>query len=159
MFQSTPPRGGATPPGSSRPCQYGVSIHAPTWGGDPDGVPPMATMTLFQSTPPVSIHAPTWGGDSICSPFQLTRKSFNPRPHVGGRRRVEVRGEIVCPFQSTPPRGGATVLNPRAVGQYGVSIHAPTWGGDVGKLHEVRQLLQFQSTPPRGGATVCSGPS
>ena len=80
-FQSTPPRGGATIVGGALAATEQVSIHAPTWGGDPAA--PRRVALKLQA---VSIHAPTWGGDA-----------------------VEKRDAAhVYKFQSTPPRGGAT---------------------------------------------------
>lgn len=43
----------------------------------------------------------------------------------GGRR-----GILDSPFQSTPPRGGATLLIILVPHQSGISIHAPREGGD-----------------------------
>ena len=55
-------------------------------------------------------------------------------------------------FQSTPPRGGATIVWFSTGDTMLVSIHAPTWGGD--KLDfRIAWRRKFQSTPPRGGAT------
>ena len=170
VFQSTPPRGGATvhsrdrrlfhtcfnprPRVGGRRAHHNttynhssVSIHAPAWGGDPD-IPVYAAPDTN-----VSIHAPAWGGD-------------------GASGMVYVVEGL---FQSTPPRGGATLAIERVLGEQEVSIHAPAWGGDHWRrwkrYHSPRfnprprvggrphssiccgNLFWFQSTPPRGGAT------
>ena len=80
MFQSTPPRGGATVVWFSNGDTMLVSIHAPTWGGD--------------------------GGPAKCAASEID--GFNPRPHVGGRQSDCLLVHLVLRFQSTPPRGGAT---------------------------------------------------
>ena len=58
LFQSTPPRGGATR------LAY---------------VDPLARL--------ISIHAPARGGDLYAFEFRLDDRNFNPRPREGGRRR------------------------------------------------------------------------
>ena len=140
-----------------------ISIHAPTWG---------ATQQHRRHLVPhhlISIHAPTWGATPHrrkgcrSEKFQSThprgvrpRKSrsscrggnFNPRTHVG------------CDFDWALYEQASRNFNPRThVGcdggqpgrgrQYGISIHAPTWGATPNRSgfdlsHE------FQSTHPRG---------
>ena len=147
LFQSTPPRGGATafllssPAGcedfNPRPREGGrlfvflhdvrcidISIHAPARGGDLYWRSPSSIDHLFQSTPPR-------GG---ATSYRLQRRPccryFNPRPREGGRREMPRICMTSSTFQSTPPRGGATVFPVADTGD-----------------------VLFQSTPPRGGAT------
>ena len=125
LFQSTPPRGGATRLAYVDPLARLISIHAPARGGDLLRAVPGAAAKSFQSTPPR-------GGATGCRGCACPRRSyFNPRPREGGR-----------------PVGVVGVH--RSVG---ISIHAPARGGDHSGLDALRQILVFQSTPPRGGAT------
>ena len=70
-------------------------------------------------------------GESV---YVQTRPSFNPRPHAKGRLSSLITGlrAVLDPFQSTPPREGATVADSRSLDLC---------------------LSTFQSTPPREGAT------
>ena len=65
LFQSTPPRGGATANIFTRYSPAFISIHAPARGGD-DGQP--CYETLHNN---ISIHAPARGGDSKDAQFYL----------------------------------------------------------------------------------------
>ena len=75
----------------------------------------------------ISIHAPARGATFIVDILNTVKRDFNPRPREGGDQ-VVVATILPQIFQSTPPRGGATMDMPR----YG-------------------NALRFQSTPPRGG--------
>ncbi len=125
VFQSTPPREGATV-GDGAPRPLGcVSIHAPARGGDDHSRFRVFHRTRFNPRPRargrpatkhiepisrhVSIHAPARGGDLGLSGFK----------------------NLVVEFQSTPPREGATLLSLKKDFGVLVSIHAPARGGDL----------------------------
>ena len=87
VFQSTPPRGGATPNRADTIFAINISIHAPARGGDGALLGISSASYKFQSTPPrggatggvkrettnriISIHAPARGGDSKDAQFYL----------------------------------------------------------------------------------------
>ena len=102
LFQSTPPRGGATANIFTRYSPAFISIHAPARGGDVEVPLHDEHGLLFQSTPPR-------GGETPC-PLAVSPPPgyFNPRPREGGRR------------------GGGQLLH--LSGE--ISIHAPARGGD-----------------------------
>ena len=58
------------------------------------------------------------------------RSNFNPRPREGGRHDLEEYAKANNIFQSTPPRGGATLPDAEVSFLTGISIHAPARGGD-----------------------------
>ena len=141
VFQSTHPHGVRHFNGVLPKAQYGVSIHAPTWGATtlilcsvsrfsfqsthPHGVRlllQVETLILdrFQSTHPHGVRQP-WGLINLSYTI-----SFNPRTHMG------------CDFNGVLPKA-----------QYGVSIHAPTWGATL-RLVRYKLVLMFQSTHPHG---------
>ena len=87
LFQSTPPRGGATSGKLQDTDMAAISIHAPARGGRPIARRDKQIEDIFQSTPPrggatylrqhdilvvvISIHAPARGGDSKDAQFYL----------------------------------------------------------------------------------------
>ena len=79
QFQSTPPMRGATCQHLLRRPRYGISIHAPHAGGDPQP----------RRSPGHQFY-------------------FNPRPPCGGRRARLRWNSHNFRFQSTPPMRGAT---------------------------------------------------
>ena len=64
LFQSTPPRGGATVAFRLQNNENNISIHAPREGGDPI-IPAECDRSLIApgNIAPISIHAPREGGD------------------------------------------------------------------------------------------------
>ena len=168
-FQSTPPRGGATS-GSAcataigtdfnpRPREGGrrlhllhlvrldgISIHAPARGGDGNGTVKLAELRI-------SIHAPARGGDKETMTHGYYSCYFNPRPREGGRPHSVSQSSRFSPFQSTPPRGGATGKRSRLWhGQLDFNPR-PREGGRPPSPAHTAVWHPFQSTPPRGGAT------
>ena len=143
-FQSTPPRGGRPAQGqphrrrrdfNPRPPRRGrqaisfhdlrlgrISIHAPREGGDLDNQPPPLCFFL------ISIHAPARGATGALRP-----------------------GASSTAFQSTPLRGGATVVHRTGYAIDGISIHAPREGGDPENIHELYSLSDFNPRPREGG--------
>ena len=101
----------------------------------------------------VSIHAPTRGRDSGLWPGDQQRYGFNPRAHAGARPAPFRAEQHLKVFQSTRPRGGATVVSAGLVTDAYVSIHAPTRGRDILRSGQFVCQFVFQSTRPRGGAT------
>ena len=144
-----------------------ISIHAPARGGD-------AAYQLKIDALEISIHAPARGGDTSAADRSFTSRNFNPRPREGGRppwrssgpsrahnfnpRPREGGRPIHSPmsvqwsgFQSTPPRGGATVLRGARRTHIAISIHAPARGGDhKGGIFAVLELISIHA-PARGG--------
>ena len=123
-----------------------ISIHAPARGGD-------AAYQLKIDALEISIHAPARGGDTSAADRSFTSRNFNPRPREGGRppwrssgpswahnfnprpreggRPIPARASSAASqFQSTPPRGGATLPDAEVSFLTGISIHAPARGGD-----------------------------
>ena len=101
----------------------------------------------------ISIHAPARGGDHRPPCVYQEPHHFNPRPREGGRRFYLKQKSQPPRFQSTPPRGGATVAVDGGVQVILISIHAPARGGDTAASMHFVKYSSFQSTPPRGGAT------
>ena len=145
-FQSTPPRGGATEAITNFLKAFVISIHAPARGGDE--VAPCLFSYIF-----ISIHAPARGGDPVSSVVAWRMCYFNPRPREGGRHDCVLFMWATYPFQSTPPRGGATNWRDSSLHKWIISIHAPARGGDLEAKKNIADYFLFQSTPPRGGAT------
>ena len=125
MFQSTPPRKGATSGSDGSRDDAARFNPRPRARGRPDCQAPCGQRH------DVSIHAPAQGGDT-----------------AGPCDRADVTA-----FQSTPPRKGATVRDAFHGHLSHVSIHAPAQGGDCVRLESVTGACTFQSTPPRKGAT------
>ena len=100
-----------------------ISIHAPARG---------ATQRIQPGTAPlmISIHAPARGATRRSWRACRTYGNFNPRPREGGRLSGSVMTSLSGRFQSTPPRGGATISLRRRSCKAGISIHAPARGGD-----------------------------
>ena len=146
MFQSTPPREGATVECRDGPAGE-VSIRAPARGGDParDGVP---ASFGFQSAPPregatgltrpgparrpaFQSAPPREGATSWASAIECWPGGFNPRPRARGRcRRRRHDARRLDGFNPRPRARGRSL----AVGDNG------TW------------RTKFQSAPPREGA-------
>jgi len=65
----------------------------------------------------------------------VVTKVFQSTPPRGGATDGVTMDVDEAVFQSTPPRGGATVVDVADDAVNGVSIHAPTWGGDKWLLY------------------------
>ena len=148
LFQSTPPARGATPiPGRKSPC-----------------------LTIFQSTPPargatsrffavcavtriISIHAPREGGDPHQAGTAHHQRISIHAPREGGDCLHNFRGNLYCPFQSTPPARGATTIFQVPCGLSAYFNPRPPRGGRRGLCRLQCFIVGFQSTPPARGAT------
>ena len=126
-----------------------VSIHAPTGGATVWAQP-------SDERAQVSIHAPTGGRDLAHDLLPVVCRCFNPRAHGGARRITARHSGAHSMFQSTRPRGGATLEQHVGAELGGVSIHAPTGGRDTRATPSTSSPARFQSTRPRGGATWLS---
>ena len=144
LFQSTPPRGGATACVGRGLNIRIVSIHAPARGGD--GKP-----VSLQDHRRVSIHAPARGGDFFPRLHSSHNVCFNPRPRAGGRLAGKKQLGRSHRFQSTPPRGGATYLDIVLDPTFSVSIHAPARGGDLIIFKSTTVKNSFNPRPRAGG--------
>ena len=165
-FQSTPPRGGATPDVrySGEPMLFQST---PPRGGRLRRSLRKALESVFQSTPPrggrrhgtgpgktgstVSIHAPAWGATPRPPCLWADCPGFNPRPRVGGDVYLDQLVTSYQEFQSTPPRGGATILTREIESAIDVSIHAPAWGATPSNSAAASSGDGFNPRPPRGG--------
>jgi len=125
-FNPRPPCGGRHADSSKRVAQAGVSIHAPRVGGD-------------ANNPKNCIRV--WG--------------FNPRPPCGGRLLLCKKGDVLFPFQSTPPVWGATFSHPNVLSMLIVSIHAPRVGGDPYDKDSADDKTVSIHAPRVGGDGVC----
>ena len=81
---------------------------------------------------------------------------FNPRPREGGRRPPFSLFLDLLPFQSTPPRGGATIVVSSLRLLFCYFNPRPREGGRRSNPLTMNTPVKFQSTPPRGGATFSS---
>ena len=124
MFQSTHPRRGATHQTNRCAKSYGVSIHAPQAGCDPE-LKFLCVLIMFQST----------------------------HPRRGATLPTLRTSVLLKLFQSTHPRRGATLGCSSFGRQFQVSIHAPQAGCDVVPTFFRAMNFQFQSTHPGRGAT------
>ena len=102
MFQSTHPRRGATHQTNRCAKSYGVSIHAPQAGCDPE-LKFLCVLIMFQST----------------------------HPRRGATLPTLRTSVLLKLFQSTHPRRGATLDCSSFGRQFQVSIHAPQAGCDI----------------------------
>ena len=96
----------------------------------------------------VSIHAPARGRPEH-GPQSRILPRFNPRPRAGATHRI-AGGPSADEFQSTPPRGG-DVPRLHAIRQVQVSIHAPA-RGRLPALSKRKDARCFNPRP-RAGAT------
>ena len=97
---------------------------------------------------------PREGGDRYDRAASLTAWYFNPRPREGGRHDLEEYAKANNIFQSTPPRGGATLPDAEVSFLTGISIHAPARGGDQrGWSTAVRIAISIHA-PARGGDII-----
>ena len=101
-FQSTPPRRGATRCSSDLRWVPQNFNPRPREGGRRCGIAGAVQGIA------ISIHAPARGGDLEFFRIGCAPGDFNPRPREGGRPSRCIQSGASLPFQSTPPRGGAT---------------------------------------------------
>ena len=147
-FQSTPPRRGATRCSSDLRWVPQNFNPRPREGGRRCGIAGAVQGIA------ISIHAPARGGDRYDRAASLTAWYFNPRPREGGRLLWMSTRPTVLIFQSTPPRGGATFgFGPLTLTQK-LFQSTPPRGGATKALDKLEEEMEFQSTPPRGGATL-----
>ena len=104
IFQSTPPRGGATFGFGPLTLTQKLFQSTPPRGGATKALDKLEEEMEFQSTPPrggatkrgyrrtpmsnISIHAPARGGDTPRATSSTRTTNFNPRPREGGRRNL-----------------------------------------------------------------------
>ena len=102
----------------------------------------------------VSIHAPTRGATCVSLLPYPQYTSFNPRPHAGGdTSRCSTYSSTAC-FNPRPHAGGdITCYN--IVGDYWVSIHAPTRGATC-CLQGFLSAVGFNPRPHAGGDTMAA---
>ena len=121
-FQSTHPRGVRLGERLHTVQRVAISIHAPTWG---------ATALLSELNPAyrISIHAPTWGAtlDIDIAKKSIGFQSTHPR---GVRPRRSARLMPIKYFNPRTHVGCDQVFGERPH-NFGISIHAPTWGATV----------------------------
>ena len=134
VFQSTPPREGATWRWQAVSSAIVVSIHAPARGA--------TTPTAVKPRHAVSIHAPARGGDSTAAAAVAGIRSFNPR--------ARARGPGHPPPSNPRPRAGATVHGSACRG-LSVSIHAPARGATDSQPVCGRRPKCFNPRPRAGG--------
>ena len=143
VFQSTPPRGGATEQAGIFGIMFDISIHAPARGATYRCNVRCVNAT-FQSTPPR-------GGRRRHPIYRAcNNQNFNPRPREGGDKVASAASLVYGISIHAPARGATSApvgnsflhcdFNPR-----------PREGGDCGGHQEPRAAGRFQSTPPRGG--------
>ena len=123
----------------------------------------------------ISIHAPRGGSDYSIGDYLGYPTNFNPRSPWGERPARLYCLRRIHQFQSTLPVGGATIIVGAFSINFGISIHAPRGGSDVGcetlpchrqdfnprspwgerpsTISLSKPTLLFQSTLPVGGAT------
>ena len=168
LFQSTHPHGVRHFNGVLPRAQYGVSIHAPTWG---------ATWYFVRrcTTAYVSIHAPTWGATQYFQELSYSNYVSIHAP-TWGATSADYIVYSQDEFQSTHPHGvrhsaykSITLnisFNPRthmgcdtkpfylSFACLSVSIHAPTWGATTFGFF-FYFCAMFQSTHPHGVRPSC----
>ena len=144
-FQSTPPRRGATRCSSDLRWVPQNFNPRPREGGRRCGIAGAVQGIA------ISIHAPARGGDRYDRAASLTAWYFNPRPREGGRLLWMSTRPTVLIFQSTPPRGGATIGGVLPFKRLIISIHAPARGGDAAAPPAPPWGCYFNPRPREGG--------
>ncbi len=124
-FNPRPPRGGATLYKCGNERYLLISIHAPREGGDIEDAAPDCGVLAFQSTPPAR-------GATLARVTQPDVLVFQSTPPARGATPAIFRWSVPQIFQSTPPARGATTIRILDERCYGISIHAPREGGDLG---------------------------
>ena len=144
-FQSTLPARGATDEHLDSNQQRQISIHAPRTGSD-------WYLRRVRNAAGISIHAPRTGSDAFRSIHSLDVMNFNPRSPHGERHSAVTLLSRCCPFQSTLPARGATVISYTPSVPAIISIHAPRTGSDGQLATEVGNVEAISIHAPRTGS-------
>ena len=167
MFQSTPPRGGAT---KHRDFVFVINSFNPRphARGDFLTMQKILDAVAFQSTPPregrqkvagndadytrVSIHAPTRGATNILLKELVENRSFNPRPHARGDKTITERLPNIISFNPRPHARGDS--RPPILSLFSWRFNPrPHARGDLGDSRELQDMIHVSIHAPTRGAT------